>query len=117
MCWGCNERIERVKPWLFQRRARVAGDTTHDWSHTLVSSAPAPAEDSGGGETLNVEARLARLEAKFDAQMAQLITSFESILKQALGGSDSMVSLCTYLPFLFSGLTRCGCHADIKIAR
>lgn len=85
VCYPCNERVEREKPWLFQRGSFVAlkhGGGQHNWSHILVS-APSPevmTMEKDQEKAITVEERIARVEAKLDARLAAL----EDLLKTLL---------------------------------
>ena len=62
ICAKCNDRVEKEKPWLYERRA--PDPEYHNWSHTLVwvPADPAPGEQEDWA-ALSTEERLQRLEA------------------------------------------------------
>ncbi|KAI0699900.1 hypothetical protein C8T65DRAFT_296564 [Cerioporus squamosus] len=86
ICYACNERAEREKEWLFQRRPNPNPDEGgHNWAHTLVS-APGPEvidAETDQEKVLSVEERITRVEAKLDARLAAL----EDLLKTLLARS------------------------------
>ncbi|PIL28010.1 hypothetical protein GSI_09861 [Ganoderma sinense ZZ0214-1] len=96
MCYECNRRVEKDKPWLVQWRANTDYHNTHDWSHTLVS---VPDPDVGGeaggeesGSSNEMEERLARLEMKLDKQSVDLgsrrrLATLEKLLERLLNGA------------------------------
>ncbi|KAI1787462.1 hypothetical protein LXA43DRAFT_1029206 [Ganoderma leucocontextum] len=82
VCYECNKRVEREKPWLVQWLANADYHNTHDWSHTLVS---VPDPDVGGesdeDSKSSTEERLVRLEEKLDKQSADLTSRLETLEK------------------------------------
>ncbi|KAI1783133.1 hypothetical protein LXA43DRAFT_1087143 [Ganoderma leucocontextum] len=82
VCYECNKRVEREKPWLVQWLANADYHNTHDWSHTLVS---VPDPDVGGesdeDSKSSTEERLVRLEEKLDKQSADLTSRLDTLEK------------------------------------
>ena len=96
VCYECNRRVERKKPWLIQWLANPDYQNTHDWSHTLVSipdpDPPCGPEsdvaEPGSESSTGMGERLARLEEKLDRQSADLtsrLATLEKLLERLLG--------------------------------
>ena len=87
VCYACNDKVEREKPWLFQRRPQSApgrSSSEHNWSHILVSN-PSPEQDTleTDEEALTVEERIARLEGRLAALPKQLETALKALLNRS----------------------------------
>ena len=93
VCYECNRRVERERPWLVQWLANPNYQNTHDWSHTLVSI-PDPdvrGESDAEGPESSTEERLARLEEKLDKQSADLtsrLATLEKLLERLLNAAQ-----------------------------
>ncbi|RPD54445.1 hypothetical protein L226DRAFT_575427 [Lentinus tigrinus ALCF2SS1-7] len=70
ICYACNERVERDKEWLLERRPKQ--NREYNWSHTLVSAPNPELNTVEMREVLTIEERVARLEAQLSAQSATL---------------------------------------------
>ncbi len=92
VCYECNRRVEKEKPWLVQWLANANYHNTHDWSHTLVS---VPDPDVGGeadeDEESSTKEDLARLEQKLDKQSADFtarLATLEKLLERLLSATQ-----------------------------
>ena len=96
VCYECNRRGEKEKPWLVRWCAPNADyHTTHDWSHTLISvpdpDAHGEVDEEEEESTAVVEERLARVEEKLDKQSADLtarLATLEKLLERLLSATQ-----------------------------
>lgn len=88
VCYACNEKVEREKPWLFQRRLQSApgrSPSEHNWSHILVS-APSPKQDildADGEQALTAGEHIALLKERLAALSEQLETALGALLNKS----------------------------------
>jgi hypothetical protein len=64
VCIQCNTKVERERPWVFERRPNEDFENNHSWAHTLVYI-PGP-RASATHVALSIEERLGRLEGKLE---------------------------------------------------
>lgn len=78
MCIECNDRFEKDKPWLLERKA--VPEQSHHWLHTMVLKPQAVGESKPG---LSADERLAKMEAGLDFVTVRL-HKLEELLERVI---------------------------------
>lgn len=85
ICYECNAKVERRKPWLFEHKLHSDPEHFHDWSHTLVLVLAPPNRTDVSGRELVVSSeadRLAHLESRVEAlhsEMSHVRTQLDEV--------------------------------------